>query len=106
MARPKYQIVWSSDADSDLLEIWGYLARYASQVVADRTTRGIRRSCDRLIRLPLLGRPRGGVLPGIRSLLVNPYVVFYRLHNNEVEIVRVLHGRRDIDTLFAEGEDS
>src|SRR5215207_62336 len=105
MAKPKYEIVWSSDADLDLLDIWGYLARDTSRSVADRTARGIRRSCDRLIRLPHLGRPRGDLLPGIRSLLVNPYVVFYRLQNNEVEIVRVLHGRRDIDAIFAEGED-
>jgi toxin ParE1/3/4 len=106
MARPKYSIVWSSDADEDLLDIWGYLARAASRAVADRTARDIRRACERLSRLPFSGRPRDNILPGFRSILVHPYIVFYRLRSKNVEIVRVLHGRRDVDAIFGEDADS
>jgi toxin ParE1/3/4 len=106
MARPKYPIVWSSDADEDLLEIWGHLARVASRAVADRTARNIRQSCERLTRLPYSGRPRDNILPGFRSILIDPYVVFYLLRNKQVEVVRVLHGRRDIDAIFGEDADS
>jgi plasmid stabilization system protein ParE len=33
---------------------------------------------------------------------VHPYVVFYRVRNDGIEIVRVLHGRRDVASIFAE----
>jgi plasmid stabilization system protein ParE len=40
-------------------------------------------------------------MPDLRSVLVLPYVVFYRGTGSSVDIVRVLHGRRDLDAIFA-----
>jgi plasmid stabilization system protein ParE len=40
-------------------------------------------------------------MPGIRSVLVHPYVLFYRIAARSVEAVRVLHQRRDLDAIFA-----
>jgi plasmid stabilization system protein ParE len=36
----------------------------------------------------------------MRSILANPYVVFYRINADCIEIVRVLHGRRDVESIF------
>jgi toxin ParE1/3/4 len=44
-------------------------------------------------------------LPGMRSALADPYVVFYRVGTDAIEIIRVLHGRRDIASLFARRAD-
>jgi toxin ParE1/3/4 len=41
-------------------------------------------------------------MPELRSVLVSPYVVFYRVTELSVDIVRVLHGRRDLDAIFAD----
>ncbi len=30
-----------------------------------------------------------------------PYVIFYRTSDKEIEVVRVLHASRDLDTLLA-----
>jgi len=38
----------------------------------------------------------------MRSIVARPYVVFYRLNEDSVQIVRVLHGRRDIDAVFVD----
>ena len=35
------------------------------------------------------------VTPGIRFLVVNPYVVYYRKIEDSVVILRILHSRRD-----------
>jgi plasmid stabilization system protein ParE len=35
MANPKRQILWSPEAEADLLGIWNYLAREASPEIAD-----------------------------------------------------------------------
>ena len=49
---------------------------------------------------PLIGRSRNEVRPGLRSLVSHPNVIFYRVRNDIPEIVRVLDGRRDIDSIF------
>lgn len=38
---------------------------------------------------------------GIRSLTVKRYLIFYRIAKNNIEIVRVLSGYRDVDTLLS-----
>jgi plasmid stabilization system protein ParE len=43
-------------------------------------------------------------MPGLRSVLVHPYTVFYRLNDGAVEIVRILHERRDIARVFLKKE--
>lgn len=40
----------------------------------------------------------------IRSLAVGRYVVFYLPLSRGIEVVRVLHGSRDIESVFEEGE--
>ncbi len=45
---------------------------------------------------PLAGRARSELHEGLRSFPVGSYVVFYSPTPEGVEIVRVLHGRRDI----------
>jgi len=35
-----------------------------------------------------------------RSIAVRPHVIFYRVQDGSAEIVRVLHGRRDLDEIF------
>jgi plasmid stabilization system protein ParE len=39
--------------------------------------------------------------PGLRAVFVHPYIVFYRLKEGGVEIVRVLHERRDLPKALA-----
>jgi len=41
-------------------------------------------------------------MPDLRSVLVLPYVIFYRVMDSSVDIVRVVHGRRDLDAIFAD----
>jgi len=50
---------------------------------------------------PQVGRRRSGFKdPEIRTLAVGNYVIFYRPTAEGVEIARVLHGARDLETLF------
>ena len=51
-----------------------------------------------------VGRPRNELLPSLRSFAVGPYVIFYRRIADGVQIVRVLHDRRDIDAILSEPE--
>jgi toxin ParE1/3/4 len=94
-------IILSPEADEDLIEIWSYLAQQASDRVADRQLSEIETVCSTLETWPHSGRKRDELLAGVRSVPVHPYVVFYRIRDEAIEIVRVVHGRRDIVSIFA-----
>lgn len=98
------RILWSPEAEQDLVDIWLNVAREASQATADHQLRLIDATATTLREWPFLGRDRSELLPGVRSLVAKPYVVFHRVSSSQVEIVRVLHGRRDIDSIFADSE--
>jgi toxin ParE1/3/4 len=94
------RLVWSPVATNDLRNIWRYFIGVASPEIADRLLRDIQRAGERARQRPLTWRVRDDVMPGLRSILVNPYVVFYRLSGDAVEIVRVLHQRRNLAKVF------
>ena len=47
-----------------------------------------------------MGRDRGELAPELRSSLVKPYVLYYRPLDDGIEIIRVIHGSRDLSGLF------
>jgi toxin ParE1/3/4 len=49
---------------------------------------------------PLIGRARNELINGIRSFPVGNYLLFYQQIENGIEIIRVLHGSRDIETIL------
>jgi toxin ParE1/3/4 len=44
------------------------------------------------------------LIPGLRSAIARPYTVFYRIRDDDVDIVRILHERRDFPAIFAKEE--
>lgn len=56
----------------------------------------IRKACERTADWPESGKRREEIAPGVRSALVKPYVIFYRSATGQVQVLRILHGRRDI----------
>jgi toxin ParE1/3/4 len=53
-----------------------------------------------LAKSPEIGTSRPDLMENLRSFPIKKYVIFYRPIKNGVEIVRVLHGGRDIARLF------
>jgi toxin ParE1/3/4 len=54
-----------------------------------------------LARQPYLGRSREDDFgAGSRSLSVGEYVIVYRVEDEDVLILRVAHGGRDLDAIF------
>ncbi len=56
--------------------------------------------CQRLRRFPTIGKPYDGLSVGLRGVILDKYILFYRLNDEVVEIVRVVDGRRDLISLF------
>ena len=89
----------SPRASEDLLEIWSYIAD-DSEANADGFIDKIYETMELLARQPGLGHHRDELAPGIQSFPLGRYIIFYRVVNGAIEIVRVLHGARDIENIF------
>jgi toxin ParE1/3/4 len=50
--------------------------------------------------MPEIGRMRNELVPGIRSLPIKRYVIFYMVREKNIEIARVLSGYRDLASVF------
>ena len=100
MGEHKERLVWSADAEDDLLSIWRYGADEWSPTAADNHLREIYSACERFLDNSKLGKSRDELRAGVRSILVAPHVVFYRTSTTTVEILRVMHQREDIEIIF------
>ena len=89
----------SPEAEQDLLEIWLYIAE-DSPVNADRFLDRLEGKALNLARAAQIGADRPDLAPGLRSFPVDRYVLYYRASTNGIELVRVLHGSRDIEHVF------
>jgi toxin ParE1/3/4 len=89
----------SPRARSDLIEIWSYIAD-DSVKNADAFIDKLHETMQLLAGKPGSGRHREELAPGMQSFPFGRYVIFYRVVSEAVEIVRVLHGARDIGSIF------
>lgn len=90
------------EAEANLDEIWLYAAGQANVEIADRLVDALTRRFFLLGRYPRAGRRRDDLRPGIRSFPVGQYLVLYRLDGEDVLILRVVRGSRDLESLLAE----
>lgn len=89
-------IVRTRHADGDLIDIWDYVAE-RDPAAADRVVLEIERRWRQLRTHPRSGVAREDIGPGVRHLVTGRYLILYRV-GEAVEILRILHGRREIGT--------
>ncbi len=90
------RILWTDSARADLRAIHAFIAR-DSRVYARRTIDRFRKAVSRLSRFPGSGATvQERSLPELREILVGDYRVVYRLGNQVVEIIAVVHSARQL----------
>ena len=95
----------AASAAEDLKDIWDYAAQYGESS-AEKFVREINRKFILLRDNPLAGREQNDYLVGLRSFVVKDYFIFYLPFDNGIEVLRVLHSSRDIESIFENFFDS
>jgi toxin ParE1/3/4 len=90
---------YSSRAEEDLQEIWARIAEH-SLVSADKVMAQIMECCDLLDSSPRIGERCEQYAPGLRRFTVGWYVIFYLETDVGIQVARILHGARDIDSIL------
>ncbi len=96
--------IFAPAAEGDLTEIYTFIAS-DNRAAAWSTIELLEQKTTTLAAAPGLGRAREELQSNLRSLAVGNYVIFYRPSPDGIEVVRVLHGKRDIEAIFAEESD-
>jgi len=87
------RLVWTARALRDLASVRDYIA-VDNPAAAKRQVELMLQAAEILTRFPETGRP--GRIIGARELVVGrtPYIIPYRLGDETVELLSVLHGRQ------------
>jgi toxin ParE1/3/4 len=90
-------------ADKDLVDIFQYSADRYGIEQAVKYLKGIEALFTNICVHPHLGRQRDEVKLGLRSHAYFSHTIFYRISDERIIIVRVLHASRDSGNLKFSG---
>lgn len=97
-------VILTAEAEADLEQIATYVAEQSARS-ALKLVRELRERCE-----SLLNAPRGYPLVpryeqfGIRRRPFGQFLIFYRVGEDAIEVIHILHGARDYEALlFPEG---
>jgi len=93
------RVVRTSAAKADAREIWAYIAQDNPEA-ADRLLDRFDKLFRVLASQPLVGKSVEELVPNLRFVPIENYLIFYRPTKERIEIVRILHGARDINAEF------
>jgi toxin ParE1/3/4 len=101
----KKRVEFAPAALQDLRDIWRGLAEYGTLTMADAKIEMLQNKLMMLSQFPESGRRREELVIGMRSFPAVELVIFYRVFDNYIQIVRILNGRRDIESIFKDPEN-
>lgn len=92
-------VIWSIPARNDLKQIYDYISK-DSKYYATNVAQQIISRADNLNKFPEIGR----VVPeigdeNVRELIIYSYRMIYEVVPNGVQILAIIHGKRDFSSL-------
>jgi toxin ParE1/3/4 len=61
----------------------------------------IREQCLRVAKFPYSGKNYAQIKPNLRGFIVKSYIVFYSIEGENILIIRVISGYRDLVDIFS-----
>jgi toxin ParE1/3/4 len=90
------KVILSKAADADLEDIFDFTLEEFGLDQAISYVSGFDNTFETISENPDIGRERKEIRKDLRSLSKDKHVVFYRVLDNHIRVVRILHGSRDL----------
>ena len=98
---PEYFL--TKKAVEDLSQIWDYTFETWNEKQADKYYGILIHTCKELSENPELGKHYDEIATGILGYRANNHIIFYKIVGElKIEVIRVLHGRMDLDSRIKE----
>jgi toxin ParE1/3/4 len=88
-------------ASQDLNRISEYYTDRSVEA-GERLFQEFNRKCQNLVQFPNMGRSYSHILPMLRGLPLDGYIIFYQVTDEAVTILHVVSGSQDIETLLGQ----
>ena len=93
--------VLAPQAALDLFEIWQFIEEHSSLATADHVESVIREKFVFLASSPEAGHRRSNFTESdVKFFPVYSYLIIYRPQTNPLQVVSILHGRRDVEQIL------
>lgn len=89
-------LIISPAAREDLRSIHQYGLRHWGMTRSDEYMNSLKAKLWQLLRQPKTGKARPELSPDIYSASVTSHIIFYRIHQQELQVIRILHARQDV----------
>ena len=93
------RLLITPEAELDLIEIGLYIS-VDSPTNAERFLDKLHTTMQRLSEFPGIGQRREELANSVRSFPEGNYLIFYTSVDDGIDVIRVLHGARDLRRLF------
>ena len=93
----RYSIAASASQDLDRISEY-FTSR--SIEAGERLFQEFNRKCQNLVQFPNMGRSYGHIMPMLRGLPLDGYIIFYQVTEEAVTVLHVVNGSQDIETLI------
>jgi toxin ParE1/3/4 len=100
---PQFRL--TKPAIQDIEQIADYIAHEFGLSQADRFLTKLDAKFAKIAQFPKIGRQRDEVLPRLRSFPMDQYLILYIPESQNVDILRVVSGYRDLSALFTDSDD-
>lgn len=90
----------SPSATRDLNQIADYFLTRNLET-GEKLFKEFNKKCKNLANFPNMGRSYAYIKPSLRGLPLDGYIIIYQVIDDGVEILRVVSGRQDLESLFA-----
>jgi toxin ParE1/3/4 len=92
-------------AIQDIEEIADYIAQQSGLEQSERFLSKLESKFSKIVTFPLIGRQRDEILNNIRTIPLDNYLILYLPIGDDIEILRIVSGYRDLSTLFTEADE-
>lgn len=86
---------FSPAAYADIDKIWDYTAEQWSVDQAESYTDNLQDACENIARGIRTGRV--SVRAGLFKIRCGSHMIYYRMTEDEIQIIRILHGKQDVE---------
>ncbi|MEH1925153.1 type II toxin-antitoxin system RelE/ParE family toxin [Nostoc sp.] len=91
----------SQTASRDLVEILDYFVNINIEA-GERFIQEFEKKCKNIVNFPNMARSYEDIAPFLRGIPVDGHIILYKVIEDEITIVRVVSGKRDLKSLFSD----
>ena len=98
------KIIWSKDAGDELSEIISYIKYNTGKITAEKVYTKIKKEVEKASE-NAAGRKIAPMLKNfginsIHQININPWSIFYKVENNQMEIISIIDQRRNLEEIL------